>query len=124
MILASHQPDTLDASVVYFRILMGGMIFNLVFMAINAGMRGFGKTQLTFISNMISCVVNICFNYLLIQGHCGFPALGIKGAAIATVAGTIAACIFMTVVAWKRDLFVNIPYCIEKKYKITMENTA
>ena len=124
MILASHQPDTLDDSVVYFRILMGGMIFNLVFMAINAGMRGFGKTQLTFVSNMISCVVNICFNYLLIQGHCGFPALGIKGAAIATVAGTIAACIFMTVVAWKRDLFVNIPYCIEKKYKITMENTA
>ena len=104
--------------------IMGGMIFNLVFMAINAGMRGFGKTQLTFVSNMISCVVNICFNYLLIQGHCGFPALGIKGAAIATVAGTIAACIFMTVIAWKRDLFVNIPYCIEKKYKITMENTA
>lgn len=124
MIVFSHQEDTLDASVLYFRIIMGGMIFNTVFMAINAAMRGFGKTNLTFISNVVSSVVNIILNYLLIEGHFGFPALGIKGAAIATVAGMVAACILMTIVAMKKDLFVNIPYCIGKKYKYTKEGTA
>ena len=123
MIAFSHQPDTLDDSVTYFSIIMGGMIFNLVFMAINAGMRGCGKTQLTFTSNVLSSVVNIFFNYLLIQGHWGFPALGIKGAAIATVAGTVAACIYMIFIARDKDLFVNIPYCIKKKYKLTREGT-
>ena len=33
----------------------------------------------------VSLVCNFCFNYLLIFGHLGFPALGAEGAAIATV---------------------------------------
>lgn len=123
MIVFSHQEDTLDASVVYFRIVMGGMIFNTVFMAINAAMRGFGKTNLTFISNVVSSVVNIILNYLLIEGHFGFPALGVKGAAIATVAGMVAACIQMTLVAMKKDYFVNIPYCLGKKFRPTKEGS-
>lgn len=124
MTLCSNQPDTMDDSVTYFSIVMGGMIFNLGFMAINAGLRGCGKTSLTFTSNVLSCLVNIFFNYLLIEGHWGFPALGIKGAAIATVAGTIAAFIYMIFIGCKQDLFVNIPYCLKKKYKVTKEGTS
>ncbi len=123
MFAFSHQMDTLDASVIYFRIIMAGTIFNTVFMTINAAFRGCGHTRLTFVSNVISCVVNIIFNYLLIEGHLGFPALGIKGAAIATVSGTVAALIFMLVMAFRKDFFVNIPYCISRKYKITAEGT-
>ena len=59
MILFSGQPDTLDDSVIYFRIVMAGMIFNLLFMGINAALRGFGKTKLTFADNVLSCVVNL-----------------------------------------------------------------
>ena len=121
MIAFSHQPDTLDSSVIYFRIVMAGTIFNTIFMAINAVMRGCGHTNLTFTSNVIFCAVNIFFNYLLINGHFGFPALGIAGAAIATVCGMAAAMVFMVYVACKRDMFVNIPYCISRKYKITKE---
>jgi len=123
MIAFAHQADTLDASVIYFRILLGGMIFNTTFMAINSAMRGCGHTTLTFTSNVISCAVNIFFNYLLIEGHWGFPALGITGAAIATVAGTIAALIFMLVIASNKKLFVNIPYCLKKKYRLSKEGT-
>ncbi len=123
MFAFSHQMDTLDASITYFKIVMGGMIFNTVFMTINAAFRGCGHTKMTFISNVISCIVNITFNYLLIDGHLGFPALKIKGAAIATVAGTVAALIFMICVACRKDIFVNIPYCISKKYKVTKEGT-
>ena len=42
-------------------------------------------------TNLTSSIVNIIFNYLLIEGHFGFPAWGIRGAAIATVMGTVVA---------------------------------
>ena len=64
MILFSGQPDTLEDSIIYYRIVMGGMIFNLVFLTINAALRGFGKTKLTLADNALSCVVNIIFKFL------------------------------------------------------------
>ena len=39
------------------------------------------------IYNVTANVVNIVFNYLLINGHFGFPAWGVAGASIATVLG-------------------------------------
>ena len=112
MFAFSHQMDTLDASVVYFRIVMGGMLFNTVFMTINAAFRGCGHTRLTFVSNVIACIVNIVFNYLLIEGHFGFPALGIKGAAIATVfAQAISVVISFFLIRRKK-----LPFDFSKKY--------
>ncbi len=123
MWLVAHQEDTLDDSATYFSIVMGGMIFNTLFLTINAGLRGCGHTKITFISNIISCVVNIFCNYLLIGGHLGFPALGIKGAAIATVAGTVVALFFVVGQDCRPSMFVNIPYCAKKMFKHTLEST-
>ena len=124
MIVFAKQPDTIDASVTYYRIIMGGMIFNLLYMAINSALRGCGKTRLTFTSNALSAVVNIFFNYLLIDGHLGFPALGIAGAALATVLGNVAAFLLSLIFAMNRELFVNIPYCLKGRFHMTRENTA
>ena len=60
-------------------------------MVINAAQRGVGNTKIAMRTNIVSNLVNIVFNYLLIGGHLGFPALGVNGAAIATVLGTIVA---------------------------------
>lgn len=124
MIAFSNQKDILDHSILYYRIVMGGMIFNMFFMAVNSALRGCGKTKLTFVSNVISGLVNIFFNYLLIEGHLGFPRLEYAGAAIATVMGTVAASIFSFVYAMKEGMFVNIPYCLKKKYRMTRKSLA
>ena len=60
-------------------------------------------------------------NYLLIQGHFGFPALGIKGAAIATVFGTVIACLMSICSLFRKDNFVSIPYIIREKIKPALE---
>lgn len=124
MVLFSGQADTLESSIVYFRIVMSGMVFNLLFMGINSALRGFGQTRLTFVDNVLSCIVNLFFNYLLIMGHWGFPALGIAGAAIATVLGNVAACILSIVFVCNRSLFTNIPYCLGKRYRMTRESLS
>jgi len=40
-------------------------------------------------TNIAANLVNLFLNYLLIQGHFGFPALGVEGAAIATAIGNL-----------------------------------
>ena len=91
MVLAGSNEDTHEAAVIYFRIIMGGLFFNVITMVINAAQRGSGNTRLSMTTNLTSSIVNILFNYLLIEGHFGFPAWGIRGAAIATVLGTVVA---------------------------------
>ena len=63
---------------------MGGTLFNVITMVINAAQRGSGNTKLSMITNLTSSVVNVFFNYLLIEGHLGFPRLEVAGDAIAT----------------------------------------
>ncbi|MEA4911090.1 MAG: MATE family efflux transporter [Oscillospiraceae bacterium] len=91
--LMGAQADTKEYAVEYFRIVMGGLGFNILSMIINAAQRGSGNTKIAMRTNLTSNLVNICFNYLLINGHFGFPALGVRGAAIATVIGTVVACV-------------------------------
>lgn len=115
------EEQTHDSAVRYFRIIMGGMIFNVLQMGINAAQRGAGNTRITMRTNLVSNTVNIIFNYLLIQGHFGFPALGIEGAALATVLGTVVSSIMSVLSVWKKDNFVSIPYIIQKKIRPAME---
>ena len=122
MQLFSGQPDTLADSVIYFRIIMGGMVFNLLYMTINAALRGIGKTKLTFADNVLSCAVNLLFNYLLIEGHWGFPALGIAGAAIATVLGNAAALVMSLFFAFSEKNYINLRFCLARKIRMTRES--
>ncbi len=115
MRLCGSTPETHDSAVIYYRIVMGGMIFNCVQMAINSAQRGAGNTKITMRTNITSNTINIIFNYLLINGHFGFPALGIRGAAIATVLGAVVACVMSIISIMKPDCFINIPYIIKAK---------
>lgn len=109
--------ETHDMAVAYFRIIMGGIVFNALSMAINAAQRGAGNTVIAMRTNLISNLVNVVGNYLLIQGNLGFPALGIHGAAIATVFGTVVACVISILSLTKKDGFVSIHYIMEEKVK-------
>ena len=112
--------DTHADAVAYFSIIMGGMIFNCIQMGINAAQRGAGNTKITMRTNVTSNTINIILNYLLINGHFGFPPLGIRGAALATVSGTVVACIMSVASIFRKDSFLSIPYIIEQHIRPTV----
>ena len=113
--LCGSRADTHDDAVLYFRIIMGGMLFNIISMCINAAQRGAGNTKIAMYTNVISSVVNIAGNYVLINGRLGFPRLGITGAALATVLGTVVACVICIISLFHKDSFLSLPYIWKEK---------
>lgn len=52
---------------------------------------GLGRTRPGMTANVVAMVLNVGANWLLIDGHLGFPALGVAGAAWASTASTLVA---------------------------------
>lgn len=115
--LAGSKKETRNHAVSYLNIISIGMIFNIIAMCINAAQRGSGNTKIAFTTNLTSSIINIAFNYILINGKLGFPALGVKGAAIATVIGTIVASIMSIISLFNKFSLIDIKYIIRKKIK-------
>lgn len=122
MQMAGSNSDTHEAAVEYFQIIMGGTFFSVLTMVINAAQRGSGNTRLSMTTNLTSSIVNVFFNYLLIEGHLGFPAWGIRGAAIATVLGTVVSAGMAVFSLFRPNSYVRIPEMIRNKIRMTKES--
>jgi putative MATE family efflux protein len=108
LILTGANEDTLDLSATYLQIVTTALVFNYLRIIICSALRAVGDVGTTLLTNMIANTVNIAFNYCLINGHFGFPALGVAGAAIATVIGnTVAFLISVFIIRYKKS-FVRI----------------
>ena len=118
MRLVGSSADTHAAAVAYFRIIMGCIVFNVIYLTINAAQRGSGKTNLSMRTNVVSSLVNIAFNWLLIGGNLGFPAMGVTGAAIATVLGSAAACVMSILSLFSRDSFLSVKYYLANRVRV------
>ena len=83
----SISEESIQGALDYYRIQIYGFpILGLTYI-MNGALRGVGNTKAAFYTNTASNLVNVVFNYLLIGGNFGFPALGVAGASIATVIG-------------------------------------
>ncbi len=70
----------------YLMIMLIGLIPYAIAQAYASTMRETGETVVPMIASTAAVATNFVLNYLLIFGHLGLPALGVQGAAIATVA--------------------------------------
>ena len=81
----NDDPDVIALGVPYLQIRALG----IVFVAMNFSFRGYWSaidlTRLYMVTVVLMHALNILLNYILIFGHFGAPALGVRGAAIASV---------------------------------------
>lgn len=79
----------------YLKLVSLSYIVTAVSFAYNVALRSTGRPNIPMIGALISFVTNTIFNYALIFGKFGFPALGVKGAAIGTIIARCAELIFL-----------------------------
>lgn len=74
--------------------LSSGSLFHI---AIEKMFQSCGKMLIPMAMQALGAIVNIILDPIMIFGYFGFPAMGVKGAAIATVIGQFAACILSVI---------------------------
>ena len=76
---------TLNFGLDYLKIMLIGLPLYAVSQCYASSLKETGETFIPMIGSGTAVLVNLVFNYILIFGKFGFPVMGVRGAAIATV---------------------------------------
>ena len=93
------------ASIEYLKFRHFGIVFVVFNFLFRSFYVGISNTKVITYSTLLMAVVNIFLDWCLIFGHCGLPAMGIGGAALASLMAEIAAFCFFWIYT-----FVTIPH--------------
>ena len=81
--------EIVESGVDYTTIVMLGSMGIFMQILFERLLQSTGRVMIPFVGSLISVAVNIVLNALLIFGLCGFPALGVQGAAIASLVSAV-----------------------------------
>ena len=80
-----HDPILQIMEVSYAEVLILSVPISIVSSALSGFFSGISRTSVVMWSNLLITLINLLLDYALIFGHWGFPAMGVAGAAWATV---------------------------------------
>lgn len=106
--MGASDAETLAGGTIYLQIQMLTLPIFALTATITATLRGVGHTRIAMTYNMVANLVNVVFNYLLINGHFGFPRWEVAGASLATSLGQIVAFIMALAVVLKGDHYLRL----------------
>ena len=110
-----HEAEIQRLEIIYFKILCLGAFPVIASSGFAGFFSGRGKTWPLMWINMTATLTNIVFDYLLVFGNFGFPEMGIRGAALATVLSSIVSFVIYLVLIL-RPRFCDY-YCMLSGFK-------
>ncbi|MGI6173325.1 MAG: MATE family efflux transporter [Christensenellales bacterium] len=99
----TQEEGVVREGAIYLKYVSFSFFFFCATQPLIAAMRSVERTNTGMIVSLTSLIVNVGLNYVLIYGKLGFPAMGVKGAAIATVYSRVAETICILCIALKMD---------------------
>ena len=110
--------EIIQMSYTYLEVMAVGMIFYFINPVFTAIFNGSGDSKTPFIINTIGLVFNIVFDPLLILGFGPIPALGVLGAALATVAAQIVVSLcFIVIMIKSRATYLKVNLFAKPDFK-------
>ena len=103
LFIFTKDPAVVADGTDYLRIVCFSYMFFCLTQSMIAAMRSVEQAGIGMTVSSISLVINIFFNYSLIFGRFGMPALGVRGAAIATLISRMAETAVMAVYVFRID---------------------
>ena len=85
----------------YLHIVGFAYIMQVFSMAMSCLLRSTERVSIPMIASVVSVVTNLCLNWVFIYGHFGIPAMGIRGAALATTCAAAVNMMTIYLLAWK-----------------------
>lgn len=95
---AAVAAGSMEYGLAYLGVMLWGLVPFALSNAYSSTLRETGETVVPMVGGIAAVFVNLILNYILIFGHFGAPALGVEGAAIATVISRYAE--FLIVGGW------------------------
>lgn len=83
--LFNDDPQVIDLGAKYLRIALLSYLFTGITFVYSFSLRSIGNAIQPMLISIVALICNMVLNYALIFGNFGAPALGVEGAAIATV---------------------------------------
>lgn len=108
LIIMNTPKDALDMAVIYLRITIIGLPFAYSYFFISSILRAVGDSVRPLIFLIVSSIVNIILDPILIKGFFIIPAMGLKGAAIATVISQCISVLISTSYLKIKNSFIKI----------------
>ena len=109
--LLSGEEAVIAQGVQYFQIICFTYVIFTVTNILAASLRSVGIVKIGYAIALSTLCINVFLNYLLIYGRLGFPELGVRGAAVATL---VSRCVELLIVVW----FLK---CREKRLNLTLK---
>ena len=101
--LFTQDPATIQTGAEYLGIVCFSYLFFCITQSLIAAMRSVEVARIGLTVSLFSLVVNVVLNIVLIYGYLGFPAMGVQGAAVATVAARIVETAVISIYVFRRD---------------------
>ena len=101
--LMGQSEEVVAEAAPYYNYLAWSIIPFMIFAAFKQFLEGVGNTMTGMVVVLTANAINIFFNYLLIYGHGGFPAMGAAGAGLATLISRICMPLFVLI------YFIRVP---------------
>ena len=100
--LAGATPAVTAGALEFANIRLWEIPFNLLTTVLTGFLTSLGDSRRPMLLMWTQVLLNILFNWLLALGNLGFPALGLRGSAIATVLATVVGALLTVLVVFSR----------------------
>jgi MATE family multidrug resistance protein len=101
--LLGIAPEIRTDAIAFSRILLISLPLLLLFTCLRRYLQGLHHVRPITFAAITSNLVNLFGNWLLIYGHWGFPALGVRGSALSTVIARLYLAGFLLYAVYRRD---------------------
>lgn len=115
------EAEVHEMAVLYLKVIGVSMLFGYSGMAMGATLQGVGDTRTPMVILVITNIINIVLDPILIFGLIGAPALGILGAALATLLARVAGFLAMLYILLSGKISpsrIKVPGLLKLKFQV------